>query len=130
MLSQLSTGCRSISQNISRLDPYRVNATHGFAFFGRKNSGTEAQGPYLLAAKQLKQVSNYVDDWLGYANDFDELLSNLTAFLAVCLEDNITLNTSKTKFGFSSAQFFGFKVDIKGTRLADKHLCPIRNRHI
>ncbi len=64
---------------------------------------------------------------MGYANDFDELLRNFTDFLAVCLEYNITLNTSKTKFGFFSAQFFGFKVDIKGTRLADKHLCPIRN---
>jgi hypothetical protein len=41
--------------------------------FGQKNSGTEAQGPYLLAAKKLKQVSNYVDDWLGYANDFETL---------------------------------------------------------
>jgi hypothetical protein len=95
--------------------------------FGQKNAGTEAQGPYFLAAKKLRQVSNYVDDWLGYANVFDELLRNFTDFLAVCLEYNITLNTSKTKFGFSSAQFFGFKVDIKGTRLADKHLCPIRN---
>jgi transposase InsO family protein len=95
--------------------------------FGQKNSGTEAQGPYLLAAKKLRQVSNYVDDWLGYSNDFKELLRNFEEFLAVCLEHNITLNTSKTKFGFPSAQFFGFKVDKKGTRLADKHLCPIRN---
>ena len=95
--------------------------------FGQKNSGTEAQGPYLLAAKQLRQVSNYVDDWLGYANTFEELLTNFSAFLSVCLEHNITLNTSKTKFGFPSAQFFGFKVDVKGTRLADKHMCPIRN---
>jgi hypothetical protein len=95
--------------------------------FGQKNSGTEAQGPYLLAAKKLQQVSNYVDDWLGYANEFEELLKNFTDFLKVCLEHNITLNTSKTKPGFPSAQFFGFKVDFKGTRLADKHLCPIRN---
>jgi transposase InsO family protein len=95
--------------------------------FGQKNSGTEAQGPYLLAAKQLRQVSNYVDDWLGYANTFDELLTNFEAFLSVCLVHSITLNTSKTKFGYPSAQFFGFKVDFKGTRLADKHICPIRN---
>jgi hypothetical protein len=95
--------------------------------FGQKNSGTEAQGPYLLAAKKLKQVSNYVDDWLGYASNFDELLRKFGEFLAVCLEHNITLNTSKTKFGFPQAQFFGFKVDVKGTRLADKHICPIRN---
>ena len=95
--------------------------------FGQKNSGTEAQGPYLLAAKKLRQVSNYVDDWLGYSDDFTELLQNFEAFLAVCLEFNITLNTSKTRFGFPHAQFFGFVVDESGTRLADKHLCPIRN---
>jgi hypothetical protein len=41
--------------------------------FGQKNSGTEAQGPYLLAAKNLRQVLNYVDDWLGYSDDFGEL---------------------------------------------------------
>jgi hypothetical protein len=87
----------------------------------------KTQGPYLLAAKRLKQVSNYVEDCLGYANDFEELLTNFTEFLAVCLEYNITFNTSKTKFGFPHAQFFGFKVDVKGTRLADKNLCPIRN---
>jgi hypothetical protein len=62
--------------------------------FGQKNSGTEARGPYLLAAKKLRQVSNYVDDWLGYANEFEELLENFTDFLKVCLEHNITLNTS------------------------------------
>ncbi len=58
-------------------------------------------------------VTNYVDDWLGYASNFDELLRNFGEFLAVCLEHNITLNnTSKTKFGFPQAQFFGFKVDM------------------
>jgi hypothetical protein len=95
--------------------------------FGQKNSGTEAQGPYLLAAKKLRKVSNYVDDWLGFANNFEELFASFKAFLAVCLEYNITLNTSKTKFGFPKAQFFGFTVDEKGTRLAEKHLCPLRN---
>ncbi len=95
--------------------------------FGQKNSGTEAQGPYLLAAKKLRKVSNYVDDWLGFANDFEELFPSFKAFLTVCLEYNITLNTSKTKFGFPTAQFFGFTVDAKGTRLAEKHLCPLRN---
>jgi hypothetical protein len=95
--------------------------------FGQKNSGTEAQGPYLLAAKKLKQVSNYVDDWLGYANDFETLFENFKSFLGVCLEYNITLNTTKTRFSFPKAQFFGFSVDADGTRLADKHLCPIKS---
>jgi hypothetical protein len=95
--------------------------------FGQKNSGTEAQGPYLNAAKRLKKISNYVDDWLGFSDEFEELLQNFKEFLKVCLEYNITLNASKTKFGFASAQFFGFVADKDGTRLADKHLCPIKN---
>jgi hypothetical protein len=31
--------------------------------FGQKKSGTEAQGPYLLEAKRLKQVSNSTTGW-------------------------------------------------------------------
>jgi hypothetical protein len=97
--------------------------------FGQKHSGTEAQGPYLLAAKKLRKVSNYVDDWLGFADEFSELLANFESFLAVCLEFNITLNTSKTRFGFPQAQFFGFQVDQFGTRLADKHLFVPNQEH-
>ncbi len=48
--------------------------------FGQKNSGTEAQGPYLNAAKKLRKISNYVDDWLGYSDDFEELLRNFEEF--------------------------------------------------
>jgi hypothetical protein len=108
-------------------DKFSWESVAGEAALDQKNSGTEAQGPYLLAAKKLRKVSNYVDDWLGFADDFDELFANFESFLAVCLEFNITLNTSKTRFGFSQAQFFGFQVDQFGTRLADKHLCPIKN---
>ena len=49
--------------------------------FGQKNSGTEAQGPYLLAAKKLRKVSNYVDDWLGFADEFSEVTRQLRIFL-------------------------------------------------
>ncbi len=89
--------------------------------FGQKNAGTEAQGPYLNAAKKLKNISNYVDDWLGYANDFEELLRNFEELLKLGLE------ASKTRFGFSRAHFFEFIASYDGTRLADKHLCPIQN---
>jgi hypothetical protein len=93
--------------------------------FGQKNSGTEAQGPYRTASRLLHNISNYVDDWLGYANTIDELLKNFIEFLRVCLESNITLNTNKTLFGFPSAEFFGFTADKEGTHLSDKHLDPI-----
>ncbi len=95
--------------------------------FGQKNSGTEAQGPYLNAAKKLKKISNYVDDWLGCSNDFEELLQNFEEFLKVCLDYNITLNAGKTTFGFPTAHFFGFIADEVGTRLAENNLCPLKN---
>ncbi len=68
-----------------------------------------------------------MDDWLGFSNDFEELLQNFEQFPQVCLKYNITLNASKTKFGCPSAQFFGYIADENGTRLADKHLCPLKN---
>jgi hypothetical protein len=43
-----------------------------------------------------------------------------------CAESNVTVNATKTKVGHQSAQFFGFKVGASGTRLADKHMNPLR----
>jgi hypothetical protein len=94
--------------------------------FGQKNSGTEAQAAYIAAAKDLKNVINYVDDWVGFANTIEELIESFRAFLKVCIKHGITLNTSKTKVGFSYAQFFGFRLDATGSHLAAKHLMPIK----
>jgi len=95
--------------------------------FGQKNSGTEAQGPYRNAARSLKNLANYMDDWLGFTNNVDQLCIDFEKFLAVCVANNITLNTTKTRVGYSSAQFFGFTVSADGTRLSDKHLDPLQN---
>ena len=100
--------------------------------FGQKNSGTEAQGPYRIAMAQLsadsrQHVSNYVDDFMGYANSTDDLCARFEDFLSVCAENHITLNPHKVRVGYSSATFFGFEVDKDGTRLAEKHLDPIKN---
>jgi hypothetical protein len=95
--------------------------------FGQKNSGTEAQGPYRVASRDVKMVSNYVDDWLGYENDLVKLVDNFEHFLDVCLLNKITLNTSKTRFGYPTANFFGFEVGKFGSRLAQKHLNPLNN---
>jgi hypothetical protein len=48
--------------------------------FGQKNSGTEAQGPCRVAARALKNIANYVDDWLGFGNDALELCNDFVAF--------------------------------------------------
>ncbi len=108
------------------MDPHWTASAHCTPIRPEK-FGHRGPGPYLLAAKKLRQVSNYVDGWLGYADDYETLFENFKALLGVCLEFNITLNTTKTRFGYPRAQFFGFTVDENGTRLADKHLCPIRN---
>ena len=47
--------------------------------------------------------------------------------MAVCRDNQITLNVHKTRIGFSEASFFGFTVSEHGTRLAEKHLDPLRN---
>jgi hypothetical protein len=94
--------------------------------FGQKNSGTEAQGPYREASKHLKNVSNYVDDWLGYANSYEQLCGSWEQLLQVCETSNITLNTTKTRIGYEAADFFGFTASLAGSCLADKHLNPLR----
>ncbi len=57
---------------------------------------------------------------------FADLLQGYRDFLALCLEEHWTLNATKTRVGYPSCVFFGFEVDKKGTRLADKNLDPIR----
>jgi hypothetical protein len=94
--------------------------------FGQKNSGTEAQGPYRVASRELSNIANYVDDWLGFSDSALGLCKNFVAFLKVCQNNGITLNTNKTRVGYGSANFFGFTVSKEGTRLADKHLDPLR----
>jgi transposase InsO family protein len=97
--------------------------------FGQKNSGTEAQGPYRAAASEMNRGrhGNYVDDWIGYSDELDQLIEDFECFLKVCEKYVITLGTAKTRFGYSEAQFFGFRVNKEGSHLALKHLDPIRN---
>jgi hypothetical protein len=97
--------------------------------FGQKNSGTEAQGPYRAAAAEMSRGrhGNYVDDWIGDGDDLDLLLDDFVRFLQVCDKYQITLGISKTRFGYSEAQFFGFRVNKEGSHLALKHLDPIRH---
>jgi hypothetical protein len=96
---------------------------------GQRNSGTEAQGPYRAAANEMNvgRHGNYVDDWIGYSNDLEQLFSDFAVFLQVCRKQQITLSPLKTKFGYPEAQFFGFRVHEQGSHLAVKHLDPLRS---
>jgi hypothetical protein len=97
--------------------------------FGQRNSGTEAQGPYRAAASEMNpgRHGNYVDDWIGYSNDLEQLLTDFAVFLGVCAKYSITLGPPKTRFGYPEAPFFGFRVNEEGSHLAVKHLDPLRN---
>ena len=64
---------------------------------------------------------------MGYARTIEDLALRFETFLEVCARNHITLNPHKVRIGYSSATFFGFEVDKDGTRLAEKHLDPIRN---
>jgi hypothetical protein len=82
--------------------------------FGQRNSGTEAQGPYRAAAAKMNKArhgNNYVDDWIGYANNIEDLFADFIVFLRVCRKYSITFGLPKTRFDFREAQFFVFRVN-------------------
>jgi hypothetical protein len=64
---------------------------------------------------------------VGYSNDLTQLFEDFALFLQVCRKYGITLGPPKTRFGFTEAQFFGFRINKEGSHLALKHLDPIRN---
>jgi hypothetical protein len=53
--------------------------------FGQQNSGTEVQGPYRAGAMEMSKGrhGNYVDDWIGYSNDLEQLYVDFAVFLQV-----------------------------------------------
>jgi hypothetical protein len=77
--------------------------------FGKKYSGTEAQGPYRAAAAEMHRGrhANCVDDWIGYGDIIDVLLADFANFLEVCEKYQITLGISKTRFGYGEARSGG-----------------------
>jgi hypothetical protein len=98
--------------------------------FGEMNAGTVAcaNTPATLMRpphNAHKRTAAYVDDHAQGSSTFAELLQGYRDFLALCLEENWTLNATQTRVGYPSCVFFGFEVDKKGTRLADKNLDPI-----
>jgi hypothetical protein len=99
--------------------------------FGEMNAGTVACANtpatlMLLPNNAHKRTAAYVDEHAQGARTFEDLLQGYRDFLDLCQQKNWTLNATKTKVGYPSCVFFGFEVDINGTRLADKNLDPVR----
>ncbi len=103
---------------------------HTRMVFGEMNAGTVACANTPATLMRLPKNAHtrtaaYVDDHAQGASTFTELLQDYRDFLALCQEENWTLNATKTRVGYFSCVFFGFEVDKKGTRLADKNFYPI-----
>jgi transposase InsO family protein len=99
--------------------------------FGEMNAGTVACASTPAILRNLPdnaylRTASYVDDHAQGAHTFADLLKGYADFLALCEKENWNLNATKTMVGFPKCNFFGFKVDKTGTRLADKNLDPIR----
>ncbi len=99
--------------------------------FGEMNAGTVACAATPAIIRTLPnnahlRTASYVDDHAQGAYTFADLLQGYTDFLALCQQENWTLNGTKTKVGFPSCPFFDFVVDQTRTRLADKNLDPVR----
>jgi hypothetical protein len=95
------------------------------------NAGTVACANTPVTLMRLphnahRRTAAYVDDHAQGSRTFEKLLRGYRDFLALCQKENWTLNATKTKVGYPSCVFFGFEVDIDGTRLADKNLDPVR----
>ena len=99
--------------------------------FGLINSATIAQGHYRdimnnnLTPSQLQALSNFQDDFCGYANDLYELAEHWGAFLHMCATAGITLNADKCHFGIERVVFYGHEIDKDGHRQTERNLDPI-----
>jgi hypothetical protein len=87
--------------------------------FGEMNAGTVACAatPAIIRTlpdKAHLRTASYVDDHAQGSHTFADLLKGYTDFLALCQQENWTLNATKTKVGFPSCPFFGFVADKTG----------------
>ena len=98
--------------------------------FGEKNAGTAASTPVRAALRHLPNDAHlrtalYVDDNAQGSHTTDQLCEGWNDYLDLCVKQKWTLGANKTQIGYPTCTFFGFDVDVNGTRLADKNLDPI-----
>ena len=82
--------------------------------FGIKNAGTILQERFLKALSGMPAASreatkNYADDFLQGSRTEEELVLFLEHFLVhIVVPNNISLKASKTRIGYSTADFGGY----------------------
>ena len=69
---------------------------------------------------------NFQDDFLGFADEGDELLDHYEEFLRMCKKTGVKLNPTKVKVGVEHAKFYGYELSKRGMHPAEANLDPIR----
>ena len=100
---------------------------------GTKNTVTVAQNAYThtlnvyLHEKSQQNIANFVDDFIGGANTYDEsLLLHFENFLKMCKETDITLNPAKVKVGYIKQTWYGMNIEQGKITPTDRNLCPVK----
>ena len=99
---------------------------------GAKNASAIAQAIFArylaedLTEEDLNRIVNFQDDYLGFSNEWAELLRTLEAFFQMCRKRKIRINPAKMHIGESQAKFYGYVISQKGLEPAESNLDPIR----
>ena len=79
-----------------------------------------------LSTRARELLSQLADDFVGFGNTTDELLFALTAFLKMCVKNQITIKPPKFRVGYESVTYFGFLLNAEGQQPTERNLDPIR----
>lgn len=106
--------------------------THGLvrptrAVYGAANVPAVWQRRLKEILQGLKNVDNFFDDILLWAETFEELLVILEACLVRLIENGIRLKRSKCVFATRFVEFLGHKLDAQGIHKSDAHIKAIRD---
>ena len=80
--------------------------------------------------RMFKDISDYVivifDNIVIGANDMDELTTRFRTFIQRCTEFNLHLKITKSYFGVTQLDFFGYEVTSEGYRLSDEKRSAVK----
>jgi hypothetical protein len=99
--------------------------------FGEMNAGTVACASTPATLMRLPHNAHrctaaYVDDHAQGSHNFPDLLQGYRDFLALCKEENWTLNATKTRVGYPSCVFSGSKSTTRVHDWQTRTSTPIR----
>ena len=100
---------------------------------GTKNAATIAQNAYTnalhnkLAKESQGTIANFADDFLGGGDTPADLIKNFRNFLQMARDAGITINPAKVRVGYTSAIFFGLRVEEGKISHSERNLDPVKN---